>query len=190
MLALSTSPTSMMVKMVNLFRSLVTALRQWFMTLLRSQPIQEPTSSLLPTKSIDSTELVESGMRTRNMNSEFERSLDIIFKEEGGLANLKNDPGKLTNMGVTQATYDAFRDKQTLPRQSVQYGTKEEFSVIYLNRFWMPGNCPEMDWPMSVAHFAACVNMGPEQAIKLLQRALDLDEDGVVGSQTVKAIEL
>ena len=37
--------------------------------------------------------------------------------------------------------------------------------------------------------FDACVNSGPSQAIKFVQRALDVVIDGVIGPQTIAAIQ-
>jgi lysozyme family protein len=45
-----------------------------------------------------------------------------------------------------------------------------------------------MPWPVSLAHFDACVNVGVGQAAKFLQRAVGTREDGVVGPLTLRVL--
>jgi hypothetical protein len=37
--------------------------------------------------------------------SDFQRCIDLILAEEGGLANHRRDPGGLTNYGISQRAY-------------------------------------------------------------------------------------
>ena len=61
--------------------------------------------------------------------------MDFVFEHEGGYVNHPNDKGGATNKGVTQKTYDGYRDKKGLPRQSVKNLTKEEAIEIYKGFF-------------------------------------------------------
>jgi len=45
-----------------------------------------------------------------------------------------------------------------------------------------------MQWPVNLAHFDACVNMGVTQAAKLLQRTVGTRDDGVVGPLTLAVL--
>jgi lysozyme family protein len=45
-----------------------------------------------------------------------------------------------------------------------------------------------MPWPVSLAHFDACVNVGVAQAAKFLQRTVSARDDGVVGPLTLGAL--
>ena len=48
----------------------------------------------------------------------FETVMDYVFKSEGGFSDRKNDLGGRTNMGVTQATYNAWRKKKIIQKNS------------------------------------------------------------------------
>ena len=58
----------------------------------------------------------------------FERALEFVFPSEGGYVNNKYDRGGATNMGITQNTYDAYRQRQGLQSEDVRYITRGEAS--------------------------------------------------------------
>lgn len=113
----------------------------------------------------------------------------FVRKEEGGLANIKGDSGGLTKFGVTHTRYDVFRDSKDLPRRSVLLINEDEVFVIY-DEYWRDAHCDLLDWPVNIVHFTFAFNSGNVQAIKILQRALNVAEDGVVGAITNAAIKL
>ena len=43
-----------------------------------------------------------------NMKGNFERALAMVLRHEGGFVNHPNDPGGMTNKGITKKVYDAF----------------------------------------------------------------------------------
>ncbi len=45
-----------------------------------------------------------------------------------------------------------------------------------------------MPWPVSLAHFDACVNTGVAQGAKFLQRTVGTRDDGMVGPLTLGAL--
>ncbi len=63
-----------------------------------------------------------------------------------------------------------------------------EVADIYLHDYWLAGRCDRMPWPVSLAHFDACVNVGVAQAAKFLQRIVGTRDDGVVGPLTLRAL--
>ncbi len=120
----------------------------------------------------------------------FERCLAAILREEGGLGELTGDPGKLTNRGITQATYDHYRSSRGMPQSSVAILSEYELRDIYYNEYWKRSLSELMNWPLCLAHFHFFVNSTPANSFKALQRALDVVVDGIVGKQTHAAIEL
>ena len=101
-----------------------------------------------------------------------------------------NDPvGGPTMYGVTQKTYDAYRAKEGLHLQSVRLIEDGEVRAIMEDEYWYPGHCNEMPAKLAIAHFDTFYNSDPEDAVKILQRALGgLEVDGKYGEHTAAAI--
>lgn len=96
------------------------------------------------------------------------RILPFIYKHEGGFVNHPNDPGGATNRGITQRTYDAYRQRKGLPVRPVQQMTHDEDLEIYSTQYWKP------EWEKLGFKLAACamdtaVNMGPSRAERFLK---------------------
>lgn len=114
-------------------------------------------------------------------------ALQFTLQWEGGYVNHPADPGGATNKGVIQSTYDTFRKNQGLPTQSVRAITDAEVHAIYKSMYWQAARCDALPWPLCAAHFDAAVNTGTRQAAKLLQRALGVADDGLIGKGTLAA---
>lgn len=121
--------------------------------------------------------------------SGFFRSLPLVLGAEGGLVNDPNDRGGLTNHGVTQVTYHRWRDHVGQPRRSVELITPDEVQAIYYQFYWLRGQCDALPWPASHLHFDACVNHGVHEAVRLLQRAAGVKDDGAFGPLTRSAVD-
>lgn len=121
--------------------------------------------------------------------SGFRQALPVILKAEGGFVDDPHDRGGATNQGITQRTYDSFRDRADKPRQSVRLMTPEERDTIYHRDYWLAGKCDALPWPISLMHFDAVVNHGPRGAWRIMQRALGVTADGIAGPQTLAAIQ-
>ncbi len=118
----------------------------------------------------------------------FQRAFGIALALEGGYVNDPADRGGATNYGVTQATYNAFRDGIGRPEQSVRHITEWEARQIYRQMYWQAGGCGKLWGDMAVAHFDACIHHGPRQAVRFLQRIAGATEDGMFGGKTLAAI--
>jgi lysozyme family protein len=119
-----------------------------------------------------------------------ERALGFTLREdiEGGWydGSGSHDPNP-TMRGVTQRTYDAWRSDRGLPIRSVRDIAAEEVRTIAAERYWLPAGCSRLPPDLAVAHFDAAYNMGPTAAIKVLQRACKVKDDGVFGPITETA---
>lgn len=119
----------------------------------------------------------------------FPEALATVLASEGGYVDHPADRGGATNRGVTQGVYDAHRRARGLPIRSVRDITDAEVAEIYMARYWVPAKCGVLPWPASLCHFDAAVNSGVRQAAVLLQRAVGVAEDGVIGPQTLAAVQ-
>ncbi len=122
------------------------------------------------------------------MTPDFQRALAFVLKAEGGYTNHPSDRGGPTNKGILQRGYDWYRRRKGLPSADVRDILNAEVADIYLNDYWLAGRCDRMPWPVSLAHFDACVNTGVTQATKFLQRSVGTRDDGVIGPLTLAAL--
>lgn len=119
----------------------------------------------------------------------YDDALGLVLGDEGGFANVKNDHGGPTNYGVTQAVYDLYRDRIGEFRRDVREIERDEVHDLYLTIFWQPNAMQRFTRKLAMCCFDACINHRPKVWAKLLQRAVDVDDDGDVGSETMAAVE-
>lgn len=119
--------------------------------------------------------------------TDLDRSLEHLLESEGGWSNHPSDRGGATMYGVTQSTYNKWRDRVKRPRQSVRRISHEEARELYETFFWKEAGCDRLPWPVNYLVFDAAVNSGPEKSLKWMQAALGLHQDGKIGPKTVQA---
>jgi lysozyme family protein len=115
---------------------------------------------------------------------DFEEALGIILEVEGGFVNDPDDRGGATNMGVTQGTYDAWLTAKGQTTSPVRNITNEEVAAIYKERYWDAVGADTLPWPVSLVMFDMAVNHGVAGANRILQDALQVETDGIVGPIT------
>jgi len=69
-------------------------------------------------------------------------------------------------------------------------GRPDLIDAFYSERYWMAAGCDAYRWPLGLAVFDAAIQHGPQQAVVMLQRALGLRADGIVGPNTRRAASL
>ena len=111
-----------------------------------------------------------------------------IVNREGGFSNVKGDKGGPTKYGITQATLSAWRHKQ-VSVDDVKNLTLDEAFQIYKKQYVDdPGFLKISDEALAEQLVDAGVNHYPTQAIKMLQEAIGVSADGVLGSQTLNKV--
>lgn len=105
------------------------------------------------------------------MTGDFERAMRFVARWEGGLVDHPSDPGGRTNRGVTQKTYDAWRDRRHLPHRDVSELEDAEEHSIYSEEYWYPAGCDKLAWPLCLVHFDTAVNLGVQRARGLVAAA-------------------
>ena len=115
------------------------------------------------------------------MEDNWSRSIDFTLKMEGGSTaeNDPNDPGGLTKYGISKRAY---------PNLDIENLTLEEAKAIYRRDYWEACWCDKMPADFAVAVFDCAVNQGVGRSIRILQSALNVDADGILGPTTMKAL--
>ena len=119
--------------------------------------------------------------------SRFHDCLEVVLGNEGGLSDHKADRGGRTNYGVTQTTYSNFRRAQGRPSRPVDEITRDEVEAIY-GEYWQDCKASYLPIPLDLMVFDCAINSGAKRAIRLLQRVLGVDEDGIAGRMTMDAL--
>ena len=127
----------------------------------------------------------------------FEEAFQQLISNEGNYTNDTRDNGnwtggkpgrgqlKGTKYGISAASY---------PELNIKGLTLEQAKAIYLRDFWKPFNFTENNIPKELwfdlfdLAVNACAPGKPTQAVKILQRALGVVDDGVIGVKTKSAL--
>lgn len=112
-----------------------------------------------------------------------------ILAYEGGYVNHPKDPGGATNQGITQKTYDAFRRRVGKPTRSVKQLEAVERDTIYRQQYWDVIRGDDLPSGVDAAVYDFAVNSGPSRAASYLQAVVGVKQDGVIGLQTLDAVD-
>ena len=109
----------------------------------------------------------------------FDQAFDRLISNEGGYVNDPADPGGETNWGISKRSY---------PHVDIANLTREGAKAIYLRDYWQRGQMDQYDPAIAFQVFDMAVNSGIETAVRILQRAAGVAEDGDIGPVTLAAI--
>lgn len=117
------------------------------------------------------------------MSLSFQQIFDRLIGHEGGYVNDPRDPGGETNWGVTKRT--AMANGYTGNMKTM---TRQQAYEIYHRAFWLRYNCEQMPDAVAYQFFDAAVNHGFGNASRMLQRAVSVLDDGIIGKYSLEAI--
>ena len=115
-------------------------------------------------------------------------ALAAVLKHEGGYVNHPADPGGRTNLGVTQRVWESWTN-QPADEAAMRALTPELVAPLYRERYWRKVRGDELPAGVDLAVFDCAVNSGPGRAAMLLQQAIGVWPDGVIGPKTMAAIK-
>lgn len=122
------------------------------------------------------------------MSERFERYVPVVLGVEGGFVNDPQDPGGPTNLGITEPTLRAAQARGVVAfRTTIKTLTVEQAKEIYRRFYWIDSRAPEFPEPLDLLLFDAYVNHRPRAAVRLVQAALGVGQDGQVGEITLAA---
>lgn len=110
----------------------------------------------------------------------FELGLAFVYHVEGIESDDPDDKGGLTRFGIAQ---------NFNPDVDVSRLTRDQAKLRYLTKYFYPAHCEDFPRYLAIAVFDAAANHGPVTAIKMMQQALRVTADGLVGPVTIAAVE-
>jgi lysozyme family protein len=124
------------------------------------------------------------------MKENFSKCLEKVLVHEGGYINHPEDPGGMTNMGITAQTYAEYTGRRlsTITEREMRSLTVAQIAPIYKRKYWDRCKCDQLPSGIDYAVFDYAVNSGPARAIKHLQQCLAVQDDGLLGPITMKCV--
>lgn len=113
--------------------------------------------------------------------------LEKLKVSEGGYVNHPADRGGPTKYGITLGTLQRWRTDNSLKAKDVRDLTWSEAKSIYRAYYWDTVRATEMPKGIDYMMFDMAVNHGPRGAARILQRALGVTPDGIIGPITMTA---
>lgn len=132
----------------------------------------------------------------------FDECFSFVIAREGGFSNNPQDPGGITGAGGVTLRAVRLRDHDHDGRLDFDLdrdGDVDEADMralradspetreLYIDEYWTPARADDMPPVLKLPVFDCAINSGPRTALALLQRALGVTADGVVGPNTIVA---
>lgn len=108
----------------------------------------------------------------------FDDAFDRLLGHEGGYVNDPSDPGGETNWGISKRSY---------PGVDIKHLSRDGARAIYRRDFWDRINANSMYDGLAFQVFDFAINSSIETAVRYLQRALGVADDGYWGPRTQAA---
>jgi lysozyme family protein len=122
------------------------------------------------------------------MITNFDTCLSHVLSSEGGYINNPKDPGGITNLGCTKATWELFVG-HPVSEADMRNLTPADVKPLYKRKYWDMVSGDKLPAGLDYAVFDAAINSGPGRAAKWLQEVVGVTADGSIGPATLKAIE-
>ena len=121
------------------------------------------------------------------MINNFDKCLDLLLVHEGGFVNHPDDPGGMTNLGVTIRTWEEWVG-HPVSEKEMRNLTPLMVKALYKRKYWDACRADELISGLDYCIFDVAVNSGVGRAIKLLQSCVGVTPDGGFGSVTMAAV--
>lgn len=110
----------------------------------------------------------------------FDVCINRLLGNEGGYVNDPDDPGGETNWGISKRSY---------PNIDIKNLTREQAIEIYRSDFWERAKMDQLPAALAFQVLDFAVNSGIETAVRKLQAAAGVADDGHIGPVTMAAIQ-
>jgi lysozyme family protein len=122
------------------------------------------------------------------MQSNFENCLKLMLAHEGGYVNHPQDPGGMTNLGVTKRVWEEWLGRPTNEKE-MRALTPTMVKPLYKRKYWDAIRADELVDGVDYCVFDVAVNSGVGRAIKFLQQSVGATPDGGFGPITMALVK-
>jgi hypothetical protein len=128
---------------------------------------------------------------------DMESALDEIMESEGGFQQWEEDRGNYvnnrligTNRGITPNALAEYRgvDPSTITVDDIKNISDEEAREIFLEKYYFANGLDRLPQHLQANVLDMYINSGTN-AISILQDLLGVERDGIIGPETLKALE-
>ena len=127
------------------------------------------------------------------MANNFHQCLEWLLEHEGGFVNHPDDPGGMTNKGITAATYSQWLSEVMDHDGEITEDLMREIpdnhvEAIYRQEYWNKISGDDLPSGLDWSLFDWSVNSGTGRAARAIQRIIQVTADGSIGPMTMAAI--
>ena len=128
------------------------------------------------------------------MEHNFETCLQWLLSHEGGFVNHPEDPGGMTNKGITAKVYARWLDEvmdadANITEDIMRNIPDNHVAAIYREEYWNRVNGDDLPSGVDWCVFDWAVNSGTGRAARAIQRCVGAKADGAIGPMTLTAIK-
>ncbi|QIW88961.1 putative lysozyme family protein [Vibrio phage phiV208] len=121
----------------------------------------------------------------------FYKSFERVIGHEGGYTDDPQDRGNWTSGKVGEGKLLGTKfgiSAMSYPGLDIKNITLDQARSIYYEDFWVKNGIDLLPTAMQYQMFDASINHGYRNAAKILQRAVGVKDDGIIGKNTMKAV--
>ena len=125
------------------------------------------------------------------MRLTYDEAFDRVIGHEGAYQNDHNDRGNWTTGEIGKGELKGTKwgiSAMSYPHLDIEALTQQEAKEIYYNDFWLRVGGDDLPAAIVFQLFDAAINHGVGNAIRMLQRAVDVADDGQYGPVTESAV--
>jgi lysozyme family protein len=119
------------------------------------------------------------------MKENFGKALRLLLKHEGGYVNHPDDPGGITNLGVTKRVYEEWIGREAT-EEDMENLTLEDVAPLYKTNYWDKCRCDDLPSGLDYVAFDWAVNSGVSRSSKGIQKSCGAEPDGIIGLKTLE----
>jgi len=122
------------------------------------------------------------------MKDNFDACLTLLLAHEGGFVNHPQDPGGMTNLGVTARVWEEWLGRPVSEKE-MRNLTPTMVAPLYKRKYWDACRADELVSGVDYVVFDVAVNSGTGRAIKILQGCVGATPDGGFGPITMALVK-